>query len=167
MRGIIAVSAAMTLGACSTCGSLRSASPPAPPEVVPLQTSQILPGGGDRSRIEISGQLYWLERQGPSGEGEVRIVDLSDPARPTLARQAVLVAPGAKSQRFTIVLDAEALPASARLGLEAMVEDPSAGRYQSLAPAPLERSGARGLRLRLARPPAAWGVSHDRGDRPA
>lgn len=152
MRSLIALAGLLALGACSTCGSLRAASPSvAPPQAVPLQTSAVLPGRGDPTRLELSGQLYWIERAGPSGVGELRVVDLSDAARPVLARRAIAIAPDGRDARFALTLDLETLPPQARLALEASIRDPQGGLFESPIPLAVERTGGQGLRLRLAR----------------
>lgn len=152
MRIGLALAGLLALGACSTCGSLRSASPAvAPPQAVPLQTSAVLPGRGDPTRVEVSGQLYWLDREGPIGPAEVRVVDLADPARPVLAKRSLMIAPDARGERFTLTLDLETLPPQARLALEASIRDPERGLFESPIPLPVARTGGQGLRLRLAR----------------
>lgn len=156
MRAILALTAATFLAGCSACGSLREASARAAPTPPPPAESLFRadsPTIGDTTRIDVAGELFWLEDIAlPAGASvlvEVRDVARQDTAAPLIASATYPASPGGPIP-FSLELDAERIPPQAQLAVTARVSAEGRLLFLTTTRNPVPPTGARGLRIRLS-----------------
>lgn len=162
LRVVLVLGAMAVVSGCSTCGSLASESGAAPASLAQAPDLRAPQGpaqsaSGDVTRVQITGIVYWIERDGPPAEADatVRVINLAAtrPQDRVLASQSVPLRSRSKPMRFAFALDADQLPRGASLGVEASVAGAAGGQvlFRTLAPQAIGPAGAQDLRLRLTR----------------